>query len=155
MGVKSPKLSPDHNLSQLNIFECLLKEWCCCLHIKFLFCPIPLSTFKKVKCHVLWEAFLSHPLTLILIPLVPVALCIIFVKALTILIFVLPSSVADTMSYSTLHGSPAPRTGLKNLNGWMDGMDGIGASPGSVCVEWVLSFHSESNGERFLYRKVC
>lgn len=103
--------------------------------MKFLFCPILLSTFfKKLKCHVLWEAFLSHPLTLILVPLVPVALCIIFVKALMILIFVLLSSMAD-MSYSTLHGSPAPRTRLKKLNGWMDGMDGIGASPGSVCVK--------------------
>lgn len=148
--------SPDHNLSQLNIFECLLKEWCCCFHMTFLFCPILLSTFfKKLKCHVLWEAFRSHPLTLILIPLVLVALCIIFVKALMILIFVLLSSVADIMSYSTLHGSPAPRTGLKKLNGWMDGMDGIGASPGSVWVKWVLPFHSESNGGRFIYRNVC
>lgn len=38
-------------------------------------------------------------------------------------------------SYSTLHGSPAPRTGLQKFNGWMDGMDGVGASPGSVCVK--------------------
>lgn len=78
---------------------------------------------------------LSLSSSLILIPLVPVALCVIFVKALMILIFVLLSSMADIMSYSTLHGSPAPRTGLEKLNGWMNGMDGIGASPGTVCVK--------------------
>lgn len=77
--------------------------------------------------------FFSHLLTLILVLLVPIALCITSVKAsLMILIFVF--SMADIMSYSTLHGSPAPSTELEKLNGWVDGMDGIGASPGSACV---------------------
>lgn len=50
-----------------------------------------------------------------------------------ILIFVL-YSMADIMSYSTLHGSPAPSTELEKLHGWMDGVNGVGASPGSACV---------------------
>lgn len=90
----------------------------------FLFCPIPLSTFfKKLKCHVLWEAFLSHPLTLILVPLVPVALCIIFVKALMILTFVLLSSMADIILTQLCMAPQHVEQDSKNsMGGWMGWM---------------------------------
>lgn len=79
------------------------------------------------------------------------------VKALSLLIFVLLSSVVD-MSYPALHASPTPSTELEKLNEWMDGMDGIGASDG-LCepgyVKCILPFHSESTGRRCVNRKMC
>lgn len=79
MGVKSPKLSPDHNLGQLSIFECLfivLKG----MMLVPLWNPSPtlflfLTSSKK-------SLSFGKPFFLILVLLVSIALCIISVKAL-------------------------------------------------------------------------
>lgn len=66
---------------------------------------------------------LSHPLPLVLVPLVPIALCIIFVKALMILIFVL--TILSGRCYVLLNSAWLPSTSNRTQKiEWVDGWDG-------------------------------
>lgn len=62
----------------------------------------------------------------------------IFVKALTVIDFYV---AILSGRYSTFHASQTLSTELKKLNGWMDEMNGIGASDG-LCVNWICKMHS-------------
>lgn len=79
---------------------------------------------------------LSHPLTLILVlwshsPMYD------FCQETVIIDFCV---TILSGRYSTLHASPTSSTELKKLNGWMDEMNGIGASDG-LSVNWIHKMH--------------